>query len=107
MTLEEKEKVGGLSARQVESEHIMDLGAQIMSRTMYPETVAFCEHIGLGSELGRTPVRIRIYNKGTPYSLSVSPLPLIILRTLLIGQEPLRQFYSQNTTVCSCTRLCR
>ena len=33
-----------------------------------------------------------LYDKGTPYSLNVSPLPLIILRTLLIGQEPLRQF---------------
>jgi len=70
VTLEEKEKVGGLSARQVEGELIMDLGAQIMSRTMYPETVALCEDIGLGSELGRTPVRIRLYNKGTPYPLT-------------------------------------
>ena len=107
MTLEEKEKVGGLSARQVESEHITDLGAQIMSRTLYPETVAFCEDMGSGSELCRTPLQIRLYNRGTPYSLSAIPLPLVILRTLLVGQEPLRHFHSQNTTVCSCTRLCR
>jgi protoporphyrinogen oxidase len=106
MTLEEKEKVGGLSARQVETEHITDLGAQIMSRTLYPETVALCEDIGSGSELCRTPLQIRLYNKGTP-SLSVLPLPLVILRTLLIGQEPQRHFHSQNTTVCSCTGLCR
>jgi hypothetical protein len=94
------------SARQVEGELIMDLGAQIMSRTMYPETVALCEDIGLGSELGRTPVRIRLYNKGTPHPLNVSPLPLIILRTLLIGQEPLRQVHAQSTTTFSYTRLC-
>lgn len=71
VTLEKLDKAGGRTVRQEENGYTIDIGTQFVAR-YYKASIGLINELGLGSEVVRSPVRIRMWRDRELYPLGIS-----------------------------------
>jgi protoporphyrinogen/coproporphyrinogen III oxidase len=90
VAFEQREQAGGRTISFEKDGYRIDLGAQFMSKD-YEMTSGFLNAIGLGGDLVKAPVRIRLWNNGSLYPMGMSPDPRAMygnLRYFIKGYSP-------------------